>query len=249
VQAVATDSGVVSLKCHAPGQFQPAHSHDFDKVSFMLSGSLIERHGSVERKVEAGWTVVKPAGVTHEDWIGPNGLRTLTLVASPRGEASGAWRSLVQDYRWMPIERSVAKLLRLFADRVEYPATVIEKAVFALLASVTEAKLSNDDWYSKAITLLGETYTEPPSLTDLARQVSVHPVTLSRAFGKRGTSKSEIVHMCRARHAMRLIPRGGPVAMLAAELGFADSAHFARSFRHCTGLSPTEFRARFGQIR
>jgi len=213
----------------------------------MLSGSVLERYGSAERTVEAGWTVVKPAGVTHEDWIGPHGLRTLTLVASPRGEASEAWRNLVQDYRWVPIERSVAKLIRLFANRVEDPATVIEEAVFALAARVCPLKSANDDWYTKAVTSLEETCTDPPSLTDLARQVAVHPVTLSRAFGKRGTSKSEIVHMCRARHAMRLIPRGEPIAMLAAELGFADSAHFARSFRHCTGLSPSEFHARFGQ--
>jgi AraC-like DNA-binding protein len=247
VQAIATESGVVSVKRHAPGQFQPAHSHDFDKVSFMLSGSAVERHSSAERTVEAGWTVVKPAGVTHEDWIGPHGLRTLTLVASPLGAASEAWRNLVHDYRWMPIERSVAKLIRLFANRVEDPATVIEEAVFALAARVCPVKTANDDWYQKAVTFLEETCTDPPSLTDLARQVSVHPVTLSRAFGKRGTSKSELVHMCRARHAMRLIPRGGPIAMLAAELGFADSAHFARSFRHCTGLSPSEFHVRFGQ--
>ena len=62
-----TDAGEIKVKRYEPFRFMPNHRHEFDKVSFMLSGGVRERRGASERYAEAGWAVVKPADVLHDD--------------------------------------------------------------------------------------------------------------------------------------------------------------------------------------
>ena len=46
--------------------------------------------------------------------------------------------------------------------------------------------------------------------------------------------------------AERLRDRSGTLASLAAELSYADEAHFVRDFKTVTGMTPRTFSARFG---
>ena len=49
-----------------------------------------------------------------------------------------------------------------------------------------------------------------------------------------------------AKTAERLRDRSGTLASLAAELSYADEAHFVRDFKTVTGMTPRTFSARFG---
>lgn len=43
-------------------------------------------------------------------------------------------------------------------------------------------------------------------------------------------------------HRPALLQHPGPLATIAAELGFSDQAHFTRAFKRETGLTPGQFR-------
>ncbi|MCH8978436.1 MAG: helix-turn-helix domain-containing protein [Armatimonadetes bacterium] len=248
MQALVTDAGEIRVKRYEPRRFMPSHRHGFSKVSFMLSGEVRERRGASERFAEAGWAVVKPADVLHEDEIGPRGLCTLTLVADPRTEeARAVWGELVSDYRWIPIDRCVGRLVRLWYDRIESAAPVIEEVVLSLVGEIERScELEHRAaWFQRALGALSERYFDPPSLVELADTVAVHPVTLSKQFRAHGTTKNEFVHRLRIQNAMRQLALDESLAWIAAENGYADSAHFSRSFKHWAGCTPTQFRGRF----
>lgn len=251
MQPLVTDSGQIRVKRYEPFRFMPAHRHAFDKVSFMLSGGVKERHGSAETIAEAGWAVVKPADVLHEDEIGPHGLCTLTLVAEPRDEqVREVWTSLVSDYRWIPVDRCVGRLVKLWLEQIECASPVIEEVVLTLAGEVVRSRGLDlkVPWFKQALTVLGDTYASPPSLVELADTVAVHPVTLSKQFRAHGTTKNEFVHRIRIQNAMRQLSTGSTLSWIAAENGYSDSAHFSRSFKHWVGCTPSQFRRQFAAI-
>lgn len=248
MQTLVTDAGEIKVKRYEPFRFMPSHRHGFDKVSFMLSGGVRERCGSSETFAEAGWAVVKPANVIHEDEMGPQGLCTLTLVASPQSERTrDAWCDLVSDYRWIRIDMCVGRLIRLWLGRIEGTSPVIEEVVLSLASDIDKGRHleGRAPWFRKALGVLSDSYASPPSLVGLADEVAVHPVTLSKQFRAHGTTKNEFVHRLRIQNAMRQLALDESLAWIAAENGYADSAHFSRSFKHWVGCTPTQFRGRF----
>ncbi|MCB8932363.1 MAG: helix-turn-helix transcriptional regulator [Chthonomonadaceae bacterium] len=231
---------------YAPMTFMARHAHAFDKVSVVLSGSVLERSVAGERVAQAGWIVVKPGGVLHEDVVGERGLCMLSLAATPQSsEASDAWASLTADYRWMPLEPCVGRLVGMIAGRIEDPAVAIEEVLFALAGNAVQRLRHEPGWLAKARSILEERHDSPPSLVALADEVAVHPVSLSRAFQRAGTSKTEIVHRRRVERALDALREPTTLGQVAAELGYADGAHFSRSFRFWMGCSPSAFRAKF----
>lgn len=248
MEPIVTGVGTITVKRYEPFRFMPSHRHDFSKVSFMLSGGVKEHRGADETYAEAGWAVVKPAGVLHEDEVGPKGLCTLTLVADPKSEqVKLAWRGLVSEYRWIPIDRCVGRLIRLWLNRIEQAEPVIEEVVLSLASEVDRCRKISQctPWFQKALGVLNESYATPPSLSVLADEVAVHPVTLSKQFRAHGTNKSEFVHRLRVQHAMTHLETENSLTWIAAENGYADSAHFTRSFRHWVGCTPSQFRKQF----
>jgi AraC family transcriptional activator of pobA len=79
-----------------------------------------------------------------------------------------------------------------------------------------------------------------------ARELALSESSLNRlcmSLGL-GTAFEAIQQRLALEAQRRLIFVAGPVAMIAAELGFKDPAYFCRFFRKHTGVSPTVFRHR-----
>ena len=87
------------------------------------------------------------------------------------------------------------------------------------------------------------------TLANLASETSISPRTLQRRLTERSASFSRLVtdarievaatHLCRA--------NGPELAEIAFLAGFADQAHFARTFSRAVGTTPSSYRADFGQ--
>lgn len=85
------------------------------------------------------------------------------------------------------------------------------------------------------------------SLTDAARSVAVSPNYLATLL-KRETGKTFVDLMTERRieRAGELLAFGNMrISQIAQEAGFADVDYFSRRFRQITGLSPSEFRAKY----
>lgn len=81
------------------------------------------------------------------------------------------------------------------------------------------------------------------SLTKMAGQLNVSSSSLLRAFKDRGLSPMRLVNLLRLERASQLLSGAPhmPVQEVAACCGFANFAHFSRSFKKLYGLAPREY--------
>ncbi|EWT02378.1 AraC family transcriptional regulator [Intrasporangium oryzae NRRL B-24470] len=82
---------------------------------------------------------------------------------------------------------------------------------------------------------------------ELCARFDIAERTLQRLLHKRlGIGPKWLIRRRRLQEAAdRLRDTGAELAGIAAELGYADQAHFTRDFRKATGITPGEFAARF----
>jgi AraC-like DNA-binding protein len=83
-------------------------------------------------------------------------------------------------------------------------------------------------------------------VTDIAAHVHMSPSRLSHLF-KAETGMSIMRYLSRARldEAKRLLASPDTsVARVSEQVGFADPAHFSRSFKRAEGISPSDYRQR-----
>ena len=82
---------------------------------------------------------------------------------------------------------------------------------------------------------------------ELCARFELSERTLQRLLHKRiGLGPKWLIRRRRLQEsAERLRDAGAGLAAIAADLGYADQAHFTRDFRRATGLTPGEFAARF----
>lgn len=87
-----------------------------------------------------------------------------------------------------------------------------------------------------------------PPIWTVARGVAMSVRTLQRRLAERGWSYSELVDDVRRVLARRrVVQPSTPFGEVASDLGFAEQASFTRAFRRWTGLTPREYRRRWGQ--
>ena len=83
------------------------------------------------------------------------------------------------------------------------------------------------------------------TLAKAARRLQVTPRTLQRRLVDEGVSFGGLLTEVRRTQAERLLARSEePIAAVAQQVGYADTATFARAFRGWTGTTPGQFRAR-----
>ena len=85
--------------------------------------------------------------------------------------------------------------------------------------------------------------SEAPTIANVAARLSLNVRTLQRCLGDEGLVFRELLGECRRRHAVYALAAGRlSVAAIAKQLGYSDSAHFARAFRAWTSLTPSGYR-------
>ena len=89
---------------------------------------------------------------------------------------------------------------------------------------------------------------EPHPVEHLAQTVAMHPRTLQRRFkeatGLTTTEYIQAARIAKARVALELTNE--PVARISRNVGYLDVSNFRRLFQRATGVTPSEYRNRFG---
>lgn len=95
-----------------------------------------------------------------------------------------------------------------------------------------------------ALNYIGDNLAENLVLPRIAREVGMSPYHFSRMFKlSTGLSPHQYVMHQRIERAKALLRDTDlPVSMVAREVGFASSSHFAQQFRRLVGVSPRSFR-------
>ena len=112
------------------------------------------------------------------------------------------------------------------------------------LAVKIPLKHKDDDVVQKVINLLGENYGNQITLADLGDKFGYHPNYLNQVFMMR-TGKPIYAYLQELRiiKAIDLLQNSTlPISEIAISIGFCEIAHFSKTFKQKTGLSPSAFR-------
>jgi AraC family transcriptional regulator len=239
----------------------PAHAHELAFFALLLEGEYGERYQRQDRQFRPFTIHFRPAGIPHQDEVGPGGVRFFEIEIRP------SWRQRLADHSAAldlahddcaggPLLWLGMKMYREFLDQDAPGATenlaaddlVVESLLAEMLGYVASRHRENvaqpPPWLGRVIEKLTAEYCERLTLDELSVEAGVHPVHLSRVFRKFVREGiGEHVHRLRIRSACeQMLTRELSMAEISLAAGYADQSHFTRAFRRATGATPAAFR-------
>lgn len=232
------------------------HTHRRAFLALVTAGAYREMSNSKTLLLKGGCAAFHPEGTTHADEVLAD--RTTFLIAemeqgfSEAAMDSDAWSRARGVDALAPAEVGPAAAGRLAAlhfalqDALQVEPLVAESLTAEALADRPEPRGPGrrPSWVNRALELVTETPGRSLSLREVAQEVGVHPVYLSRAFRAHvGTGLAETRRWARVRRAIAALTQGDPIAQVALDCGFADQSHLTRNLRAVSGLTPARWRA------
>ncbi len=245
---------VLSEIAHPCGRKLPCHTHESAYFGLLLAGSYSEKctHRAVDY---APFTMgFHPPALTHSDEVGMLGSRMFCIEL--RDSYLNRTRPFLTAPQFVPdlCASEVTWLgLRLYRSFVGETLDTLELAELCadMLERVSGGRShgenSNPSWLNRSLDLLHQSFRESITLEEIAEQVGVHPIHLSRVFRKRyGCTMAEFMNRLRVQFSCRALAKdGADLAIVASDAGFADQSHLGRVFKSCTGQTPGQFRSFF----
>jgi AraC family transcriptional regulator len=231
----------------------PDHEHASPFFTYVLRGGYVEQVGHVSRECLRGAVIFHPYNEAHANVVGNNGTASLNVEIT-----DDAWRELTAD-----VVPSCDLTGRVLSGDIEWMAMAVwrefyhddsastlglEETIAMLCAEVrrsaSRGMFEPQHRLDRCTEYLRAHATVIPTLAEIARIAGVHPMHLAKLFRKRfGYSMGEFIRRQRIAWACdQLSHETGTISSIAASAGFADHAHFTRTFRRVTGCSPSWYR-------
>jgi AraC family transcriptional regulator len=240
---------ILTEAVYAPRQRIPKHSHAWASISLVLDGEYRERTGNREYRCNGQSAGFHPAGQPHSTIFSAEGGRCLNISLDLAFLSDICVHTALLDWS----ERIPPKLHAKFCEEwgrtdrsssLALQALVVE--LFAEIGRVREETARRTPaWLSNVCRQLDAEYQDPPTLTELASSVGLHPVYLAQAFRRQcDCTVGEYVRRRRVEHVCRELRDGNkPLSAVAYSAGFYDQSHLNRVFKRLTGRTPGKFRA------
>ena len=252
VRLRAIGSFTLSEHFYPAGMVLPKHAHEQVYFTFVLEGSFREKSGHGTLICRTGAIRFLPAGEIHEDVIETR-LRCLHIKVEAAVLEELDRQSVVPR---RPAESSglTATWLahRLYAEflREDSASSIaVEGLILEILAELARAETTPQpalvpNWLKHATDIVESRFLERLSLAEIASEVGVHYVHLSRQFHKYNRCTiGDLIRRRRVQHASHLLAHSRtPLAEIALICGFSDQSHLSFLFKRYMGLSPSKFR-------
>ena len=251
----------LSIACYAPLPcYEPLHDHDCYEIMIVLNGSGWCAIGDRQYPVLPGIVYLIPPGETHEYQI-PLGTIIFNIMFSQEilsDEGKILLRSFhagaVAQCPENELDRLKNDLHRIDRELIDRPTgyQCLTSAIMTELLVVIARRnwvfsgsvpAGAPDELNTLITYMYSHYRERITLSELGRLMNWNPTYVGQFF-KRYTWKTpnQYLQEIRVAKAKQLLKSTQwPVVRIAAETGFFDAAHFSRTFRAITGMSPREY--------
>jgi AraC family transcriptional regulator len=245
---------VLSEIAHSFGRKLPCHTHESAYFGLLLAGSYSEK--CTQRAVDYDPFTMgfHPPALTHSDEVGPCGSRMFCVELRDsylnRSRPFLTAPQFVPDLCASQVTWLGLRLYRSFAGET-LAGLKLEELCGDMLERVSGSRMCEEQsrpaWLDRAFELLQESYRESLTLEEIAAQVGVHPIHLSRVFRKyHGCTMADFMNRLRVQYVCRALASGwADLAIVASEAGFADQSHLGRVFKACTGQTPGKFRSFF----
>ena len=249
-----TDDVVLSELRQPGSRIVPRHEHELAYITVVLQGDYLEGDRGMLRELRPFTAVFNPAGTAHSTVIGPAGATLFTIELyeenlrrlGVRLPAEATFDRGAGTMLW-PALRLYSAFKMQTSDPLGLEGHIVEGHVLEMLGAVTGVEAPDNTaprWFAGVKDRLHDGFRKPLRMRDLAREAGVHPVHLARVFRnlERRTPGEYQQHL-QVRAACELLRKAEwPLAVIAAECGFADQSHFTRMFRRMTGTTPARFR-------
>ena len=245
---------VLTEVAHSCGRKLPCHTHESAYFGLLLAGSYSEKCTHRAADYDPFTMGFHPPALTHSDEVGRCGSRMLCVEL--RDSYLSRTRPFLTAPQFVPdlcaseVTWLGLRLYRSFAEET-LGGLELEELCGDMLERVSVSHLREEKsrpvWLNRALELLHESYRETLTLEEIAAQVGVHPIHLSRVFRKHyGCTMAEFMNRLRVQFVCRELSRDWmDLAIVASDAGFADQSHLGRVFKCCTGQTPGKFRSFF----
>ena len=227
------------------------HEHFALSVLIALDGDFkIGRPGGSLRTCEG---VIVSANVRHE--LKSSETRMVVLQFDP-DQIDAAESELLVPGDIAPFKRE--QIAGILSDLEELPegladcerAWQIYDSVLKSLGFLRDEPPELDERIVKVIEHLREFYEEKISVGDLAELVGLSEDRLMRLFREQLGIPIRRYHLwIRLRKAATFLKDGVNLTHAAHEAGFADSAHFSRTFKNMFGVAPSAFLSNMSEVK
>jgi AraC family transcriptional regulator len=246
----------VSEHVYSDGAGLPNHSHRHALLTFVVEGTFREHYEDRTIVCRPGALHFVPAGQVHSDEFETN-VRSLH-VAMSRDVLDGLDRRSVVPRK--PVEVSglsatwlANRLYAEFSQADKASSIAMEGLVLEILAEIARSQTQQDPilvprWLRQATEIVESRFLERLTLAEIAAQVGVHYVHLSRQFHKYNRCTiGEMIRRRRIQYASHLLAHSStPLAEIALICGFSDQSHLSFLFKRYMGVSPSRFRTMAG---
>jgi transcriptional regulator GlxA family with amidase domain len=118
-------------------------------------------------------------------------------------------------------------------------------------ARLARSRQTEDAIIARCQGWIAEHYAAPGPVAQMTRLSGLAERSFTRRFREAtGMAPLEYVHTLRLEEAKHMLEAGEePVEAIANEVGYEDAAFFSRLFRRKVGLTPVQYRRRFGSLR
>lgn len=213
------------ISSHSARERMPRHRHAEGYAALVLAGGYVEAGDRGRIRVQPGQVLIHAAYEAHQDHFSGAGAIVLNI---PRVEKLDTVTGIVTD------PDAIARL----AERDIAGAAALLKETIRPL----DAQLGDwPDQLAAALSLKADF-----SIEDWAASMGLAPPSISRGFRQAyGISPKRYRMEQRTLRAIRhLHTWPGTLAGLAAEMGFADQAHFTRAVVALTGIAPNRLKVK-----
>lgn len=248
----ASSGGILlSRLSHTQPRKIPPHSHQATFFCLLLSGHYRESFARTTYAYNPLTLVYHPAGMFHDDEIGPAGaqLFSIELPASTLAQFRD-YAPAVQSRPDLCGGPAVWLALELHRSLADPPSPLALASLTGELLAATHRLPdppadSAAPWLLRLRDRLHDSFADSLTLTALAQDSGYHPIHISRTFRRTfRCSIPDYLQRLRVLFVARQLLTLPPVSLasLAAAAGFADQSHLTRTFHRVTGHSPAAWR-------
>lgn len=224
------------------------HYHSNPHFSHILSGGSKEVRKNGSQLQAAGTGLYYYPGIAHRNLDYRAGTRIFNIELEPAFfEQYGFQAPTAAFMEKDSMELNAAGLVKLLKEHYRHDADspiAIHQLCIQLMQTGAPGEKYFPEWTEKIKTVLHDQWDAPLTLDMLAEQLQLHPVTISKHFSRYfHCNLGEYRRRLKVERALSLI-RTTPLSLteIAYSCGFADQAHFTKTFYQVTGLLPGQYK-------